>query len=358
MLIDSSRTMGITQNGSTERSTIMSRIPDPTDTPDGPAYEGRLLDRPDEEVVDQGAPFDIRTLISRRSVLSIAGLGVGAVVLAACAPTASSSTSSTGDDSTSSSSGSTTTTTTAEGEIPDETAGPYPGDGSNGPDVLEESGIVRQDITSSIDGSATADGIPLTFEFEVLDMANDDAPFEGVAVYAWHCTAQGEYSMYSEGLEDVTYLRGVQVADAAGKVSFTSIFPGCYSGRWTHIHFEVYPDVDSITDSTNAIATSQMALPEDICNTVFADSRYDGSAENLSQITLASDNVFGDDSAALQMATVTGDATSGYTATLQVRIDTTTTPSAGAAPSGGGGSDSGGPGGSGDSDGPGEPPSN
>lgn len=339
----------------------MSRIPDPTDTPDGPAYEGRLLDRPDEEVVDQGAPFDIRTLISRRSVLSIAGLGVGAAVLAACSATASDSdttsdsTSSGTDDSTSTSSD-TTTSTTADGEIPDETAGPYPGDGSNGPDVLEESGIVRQDITTSIDGSATADGIPLTFEFEVLDMVNDDAPFEGVAVYAWHCTAQGEYSMYSTGLEDVTYLRGVQVADADGKVSFTSIFPGCYSGRWTHIHFEVYPDVDSITDSTNAIGTSQMALPEDICNTVFTDSRYDGSAENLSQITLATDNVFGDDSAALQLATVTGDAASGYTATLQVRVDTTTTPSAGAAPSGGSDSGSGGPGG--DSEGPGEPPSN
>ncbi|MGW8482193.1 intradiol ring-cleavage dioxygenase [Microbacterium sp. NPDC055903] len=329
----------------------MSRIPEPIETPGGPTYEGRLLDRPDEEVVDQGAPFDLRTLISRRSVLSIAGLGVGAVVLAACSATASSSTS--GTTSTSSGEGTSSTGTTAEGEIPDETAGPYPGDGSNGPDVLEETGIVRQDITTSIDGSATADGVPLTFELEVLDMANDDAPFEGVAVYAWHCTAEGEYSMYSEGLEDVTYLRGVQVADASGTVSFASIFPGCYSGRWPHIHFEVYPDVDSITDSANAIATSQLALPEDACDAVYADARYDGSAQNLSQITLASDNVFGDDSAALQLATVTGDASNGYTATLQVRIDTSTTPSAGAAPGG-----SGGPGGSGDSTGPGEPPSN
>lgn len=41
---------------------------------------------------------------------------------------------------------STTTTTCADGEVPDETAGPYPGDGSNGPNVLTESGIVRSDI--------------------------------------------------------------------------------------------------------------------------------------------------------------------------------------------------------------------
>lgn len=320
----------------------MSRIPEPVQTPEGPAYEGRLLDHPDEEVVDQGAPFDIRTLISRRGVIGLAGLGVGAVVLAACAPTAASSGSSTGASSDTSSDG---PATTAAGEIPDETAGPYPGDGSNGPDILEESGIVRQDITTSIDGSATAEGVPLTFEFQVLDMANGDAPFEGVAVYAWHCTAQGEYSMYSSGLEDVTYLRGVQVADAEGKVSFTSIYPGCYSGRWPHIHFEVYPDVDSITDSTNAIATSQMAMPEDASKVVYALSGYDGSAENLSHITLASDNVFGDDSAASQLAAISGDATGGYTATLVVRVDTTTTPTAGSAPSGGAGGGQGGPGG-------------
>ncbi|MFJ4224014.1 intradiol ring-cleavage dioxygenase [Microbacterium sp. NPDC089695] len=322
----------------------MSRIPEPVQTPEGPTYEGRLLDRADEEVVDQGAAFDIRTLVSRRGVLGLAGLGVGAVVLAACAPTASSSTGAGATATATATPESTTDTTAPAGEIPDETAGPYPGDGSNGPDVLEETGIVRQDITTSIDGGATADGIPLTVEFQILDMANGNVPFEGVAVYAWHCTAQGEYSMYSSGLEDVTYLRGVQVADADGRVSFTSIFPGCYSGRWPHIHFEVYPDVDAITDSANAIATSQMALPEDACTAVYADSRYDGSTQNLAQTSLASDNVFGDDAAALQLATISGDTGSGYTASLVVAVDTTTTPSAGSAPSGG----AGGPGGGGE----------
>lgn len=317
----------------------MSRIPEPVQTPEGPTYEGRLLDHVDEEVVDQGAAFDIRTLVTRRGVLGLAGLGVGAVVLAACAPAATGTSGSTGGDSTATTDTDGATgadSATAAGEIPDETAGPYPGDGSNGPDVLEQSGIVRQDIRRSIDGSATADGIPLTFEFQVLDIANGSVPFEGVAVYAWHCTAQGEYSMYSSGLEEVDYLRGVQVADADGTVSFSSIFPGCYSGRWPHIHFEVYPDVDSITDSANAIATSQLALPEDVCATVYADSRYDGSTQNLSQTSLASDNVFGEDAAALQLATVTGDSGSGYTATLVVAVDTTTTPTAGSAPSGGG----------------------
>ena len=314
----------------------MSTFPDPTRTPQGPAYEGRLLDRPDEEVVDQGAPFDLRTLFSRRTVLSLVGLGAGGAVLAACAP------STTGAASTATSTPAPTVTSTAPAaaaaattvavpaaEIPDETAGPYPGDGSNGPDALADSGIVRQDIRSSIGGGTTAAGVPLTFSLNILDMASGDAPFADVAVYAWHCNAAGGYSMYSSGIENETYLRGVQVADADGRVSFTSVFPGCYSGRWPHIHFEVYPSSADVTDSANAIATSQIALPQSACDAVYATSSYDGSAQNLAQTSLTSDNVFGDDGGALQLAAVTGDTTKGYSSTLTVRVDTRTAPTGG-----------------------------
>lgn len=297
----------------------MSRIPEPESTPDGPSYEGRLLDRADEEVVDQGVAFDIRTLMTRRSMLTIVGLGVGAVALAACTPT----TPLTGSSA-----------ATSGGEIPDETAGPYPGDGSNGVDVLEQSGIVRSDIRSSLDGGTTASGVPMAITLTILDMAGNNAPFADVAVYVWHCDSAGGYSMYSAGLENETYLRGVQVADGAGKVSFTSIFPACYPGRWPHVHFEVYPDVSAITDSANAIATSQLALPQGVSDAVYARSEYTGSAANFSKLSLASDNVFGDDGGAAQLATVTGDADTGYRVSLTVRVDTDTAPTAGAAPGG------------------------
>ena len=203
--------------------------------------------------------------------------------------------------------------------------------------MLEQSGIVRSDIRSSIGADDPVDGAPLSFTFTVTDMANDDVPFENAAVYAWHCDAQGRYSMYSRGVENESWLRGVQVADADGRVTFTSIVPGCYSGRWPHVHFEVYPDVDSITDSPKAIATSQMAFPEDVLDDIYALPAYDGSAENLAQVSLAGDNVFGDDSAALQMATISGDTSRGYVASLAVRVDITTQATAGSAPSGGGG---------------------
>jgi len=311
---------------------MADQFPDPVQTPNGPTYEGRALDRPDEEVVDQGVRFDLGTLMSRRTLVGAGLVGIGAAVLAACTPR-------TGGSATATPSATTTPGSTASdlpgAEIPDETAGPYPADGSNGPDVLEESGIVRADIRSSIGSDSPVDGVPLEFSITVTDMANGDAPFVGAAVYAWHCDAQGRYSMYSDGVENETWLRGVQVTDAAGKVTFTSVMPGCYAGRWTHIHFEVYPDVDSITDAGNAIATSQMALPQNVLDPVYALSAYDGSARNLSQITLDSDNVFGDDGGELQVATVSGDATNGYVAALVARADATTEPTAGAAPGGG-----------------------
>jgi protocatechuate 3,4-dioxygenase beta subunit len=294
-----------------------------------PTYEGRRLPRPDEELVDQGLAFDVGTLLSRRRLLGVLGLGAATVGLAACG--AGSTTSS---SSASSSSGG--TTTAATGEIPDETAGPYPGDGSNGPDVLALSGIIRSDIRSSFgDASGTAEGVPMTLELTISDLADGGSPFEGVAVYVWHCTREGGYSLYSEGVTDQNFLRGVQETGADGSVTFTSIYPAAYDGRWPHIHFEVYPDEASITDSTTAIATSQVALPQDTCDTVYATTGYEASVSNLAQVSLASDNVFGDDGGATQLGTVSGSVSSGYRVSLAVGVDTSTTPTGGGAPAGG-----------------------
>ncbi|MEU4561614.1 3,4-dioxygenase subunit beta [Actinoplanes sp. NPDC023936] len=303
-------------------------------------YQGRRLPNPDEEVFDQGLGFDLGTLLGRRQVLRAFGVGAAALGLAAC-----------GTESSDSASPASSSSASA-GEIPDETAGPYPGDGSNGPDVLEQSGVVRSDIRSSFgDSTTTAEGVPMTLELQVKDLANGGAAFAGAAVYVWHCDRAGGYSMYSDGLTEENYLRGVQIADDSGKVTFTSIFPACYTGRWPHVHFEVYPSQADITDSAKAIATSQVALPKDTCETVYQQAGYEASVTNLAQVTLDSDNVFGDDSGASQLGTVTGDVSSGYAVFLSVGVDTRTTPVAGAAPAGGGGPDGGGP------DGGGTPPS-
>lgn len=328
---------------------MATNVPEPVNTPYGPAYEGRILDRPEEEVVDQGASFDINSLMSRRLFLGASVVSLGSLALAAC----STSTSSAGTASSASLlSSSSATTTLPAGEIPDEAAGPYPGDGSNGPDILEQSGIVRSNIRTSIGSTTEVEGVPLEFTLNIRDLANDDAPFTNAAVYAWHCNAKGEYSMYSSGVENEAWLRGVQVVDANGDVTFKSIVPACYSGRWPHIQFEVYPDVDSITDSNNAISVSQLAFPEEPLGAVYALDTYSGSTKNLANVSLATDNVFGDDGGELQIATVTGDVNSGYNARLVVRVDTTTERTAGSAPGGGA------PGGPGNGQPMGPPPSN
>jgi protocatechuate 3,4-dioxygenase beta subunit len=296
-------------------------------------YEGRRLPKPNDELVDQGLAFDLGTVVSRRRVLALfgAGAGVAGAGLLARGAGAFASTP--------------PSTSVPTSEIPEETAGPYPGDGSNGPDVLEQSGIVRSDITRSFgDATGVAGGVPITLEFVVYDLASGGAPFEGVAVYAWHCTSDGGYSMYSEGFENENYLRGVQIADADGKVTFTSIFPGCYAGRWPHVHFEVYPDEASITDSANAIATSQLAFPADVCAVVYAEPGYEASVSNLAGVSLETDGIFSDDGAGTQLATVTGDVASGYLVSLSVGVDTTTA-AGGGSMSGGGAPPSGGPGG-------------
>jgi len=325
-------------------------------------YQGRPLVRPDDEIVDQGLGFDVDTLMGRRRMLRTLGLGVAAIGLAACGSNAvSGPTSSAADTSGSATSGSSATPATsatsaassppagsatgstaagaaAATEIPDETAGPYPGDGSNGPDSLEQSGIVRSDVRSSIgESSGTAEGVPMNLQLTITDLANGGVPFAGVAVYVWHCDRNGGYSMYSQGIEDQNYLRGVQVADANGVVRFTSIFPACYSGRWPHIHFEVYPDQTGIPDASTAIATSQVALPQDVCEQVYAQTGYEASVRNLSQVSLQSDNVFGDDGGVSQLATVTGGGATGYSVSLAVGVDTTTTPAVGGAGGGPGG---------------------
>jgi len=212
--------------------------------------------------------------------------------------------------------------------IPEETAGPYPGDGSNGLggnsgiiNALSLSGIVRSDIRTSIGGATgTASGVPLTVKLNLVNTASNCSALSGYAIYLWHCTRDGLYSLYSSGVTDQNYLRGVQVTDNAGQVQFTTVFPGCYAGRVPHIHFEVYPSLTKATGSTSKVKTSQLAFPMDTCQSIYqvADG-YSSSVRNLAQISLATDNVFSD-GYIQQMSTLTGDATHGYTASLQVGI--------------------------------------
>jgi protocatechuate 3,4-dioxygenase beta subunit len=283
---------------------------------------------------DRGLEFDLSTLMSRRSLGMFFGAGGAAAALAACTPggsgssgsdsTAGTSTSAATESAASSGAASTTLTRAIAEcgvEIPAETAGPYPGDGSNGPNVLAASGVVRQDIASSFGtGSAKAGGVPLAFTLTLLDNADGCVPLVGAAVYAWHCDREGRYSLYDPGLANENYLRGVQEADANGQVTFNSIFPGAYSGRWPHIHFEVFESMSNATAAGQVLAVSQIALTKAACDDVYATPGYEDSVANMKRTTLQNDNVFRDDGGIYQLATMTGSAATGYTAGLNVTL--------------------------------------
>ena len=287
-----------------------------------------------------GLARDLPTLMQRRHMLKLLA-GGSLLALVACgsdtkqsATTGGATGDSTGSVATSATSATSTAATTAVTDtaataatgsaatcdpINEETAGPYPGDGSNGPNVLAESGIVRSDITSSFGSSTTvATGVPTTVALTIQDTVNGCTAMPGAAVYLWHCDQAGLYSLYSNGVSNENYLRGVQEADSDGRVTFKTIFPAAYSGRWPHMHFEVYASLADATGGGSPITTSQLALPEDVCNVVFATAGYEQSVQNLSQTSLERDNVFGDDGAAHQIPTTAGSVADGYTFELVV----------------------------------------
>ena len=282
-----------------------------------------------------GLAADLQTLLrvqsSRRASLRWLGLGASAALpvtaLLGCGGGGSSTDSSAASSTATTTAASTTTTTTTTSSsttstcstIPSETAGPYPGDGTNGVNALTMSGIVRSNITSSLGSSTVAAGIPLTVTLKLVSVSGSCANLAGYAVYLWHCNQSGGYSMYSSGITGETYLRGVQVSDANGEVTFTTIFPGCYAGRVPHIHFEVYTSAALAISGNNDIKTSQLALPFATCQAVYASSGYSASVANLAATSFASDGVFSD-GVTTQLAAVTGSNASGYVANLTVGV--------------------------------------
>src|SRR5215203_3521698 len=292
---------------------------------------------PHDEIEDHdlGLSHDLpkiveRQRLARRGMLAIFG-AIGIAALAGCAADSSSSTSTASDGTAGPPNGAPpdggggvggdSSVEVADGEIPEETAGPYPGDGTNGPNVLAESGVVRSDITSSFgDASGVAEGVPVTVKLKVYDLNGDDAtPLAGAAVYLWHCDRGGSYSMYDGDAVNENYLRGVQEAADDGTLQVTTIFPACYAGRWPHMHFEVYESLDAATTATNKLRTSQLALAQDVCEAVYATEGYEQSVSNLAQVSLDSDGIFSD-GYSLQMAEVTGSVDEGYVATLNIPV--------------------------------------
>lgn len=262
---------------------------------------------------DRGLPHDLGVLVGRRRALVLLGSTSLAALVSGC-----------GEDPFFGRAEAEVTATGADGSActvhPRETAGPFPADGSNRAhgtlaNVLDKSGIVRADMRGSLDATApVAPGTPLELTLSLVDAGRACAPLAGHAIYLWHCDAIGRYSIYD--LPEATYLRAVGITDAAGKVTFTTIFPGCYPGRYPHMHFEVYPSIEKATSYENRVLTSQLAMPEAVCQAVYdGAAAYKESVAHFARSPLSQDGIFANNTPnqlAAQTPALTGDVAGGY----------------------------------------------
>ncbi len=194
---------------------------------------------------------------------------------------------------------------------PEEVEGPYPYVGGEITNPLQ-----RVDIT----GGQT--GLPLTLNFAVVNTNSSCAAVSGARVDIWHCNKDGYYSGYgsqtggSLGTQSYigqTWLRGFQLADANGQVQFTTIYPGWYQGRATHIHLEVF--VAGILKKT-----TQITFPETISDAVHVTSLY--AAHGTNTMRNSADGIFNNSSTDLANETIalTGSTAAGYSGSYTLGI--------------------------------------
>jgi protocatechuate 3,4-dioxygenase beta subunit len=239
--------------------------------------------------------------VSRRRLLETLGLA-GSALLASCSSSpasASSTTTSSANTASSSSISSANCVVT-----PEETAGPYP----DRTGMINQPAFFRQDITEG------RTGLPLTLSLTLVNAAKGCAALASAAVEIWQCDASGNYSEYAQpGYNGVgqTFLRGLQTADASGRVTFRTIYPGWYQGRATHIHIQVFVN-------GSAVKTTQIAFPEDVTASVYGTGVYASKGQNTTSNT--GDMVFADGTQ-YEMASLSGDSSSGYAASLTIGVN-------------------------------------
>ena len=211
-----------------------------------------------------------------------------------------------------------------------EVAGPFPADGSNvatppapTSNVLANTGVTRADVRASfITSTAITPGVGCALTLTLLNSNAACAPLVGYAVYIWSANAQGQYSLYGAPAE--TWLRGVQVTNSAGQVTFTTIIPGVETGRFPHFHIEVFATAASATSGAQAILTTQLIVPQTVAQSTYTDpTNYGGQATKLATVSLAADPVFGDNTTAenaLLTPSFNGGVGSGFTAVLTLGL--------------------------------------
>lgn len=235
-------------------------------------------------------------------------LGVAAIIpaLGACTDTTVEPTGTTGT-STGTSTGSTNGSSSSNCTVTaSETAGPFP--------TKVPANFVRKDIRDD------RTGVAFTMNITIKNANASCAALAGAIVDVWHCDKDGYYSEYggtgmqSVNFTNVDFLRGRQTTDANGLVSFTSIFPGWYSGRAPHIHVHIY------NAAGKSLLVTQIAFPYDIANTVYTTGQSYGYTKGVQDTRNERDNVFSD-GVTTELATVSGSLSAGYVLTHTIVVN-------------------------------------
>jgi protocatechuate 3,4-dioxygenase beta subunit len=191
--------------------------------------------------------------------------------------------------------------------IPTEVVGPFPLS-----TLLDSSKVMRENIAED------KTGVPLKLRLKLVDVNNSCKPVSGY-VYVWHCDKDGSYSGYPDGDNDQTgktFCRGVQFTDSNGVVNFTTIYPGWYPGRITHMHFQVF--LNAVSGLAKATTTSQFVFPDAI-NTAVYNTKLYTKGQNTSVEKNTDDLAFAGD-ITLQLTHVMGTVETGYTADLEIGL--------------------------------------
>lgn len=225
--------------------------------------------------------IQIGYLLSRREVLSIAGVAAGAAFLAACASPASTATPS---------AAATAAATAPTAATPASTAGPAAAASlvpscivrpalTEGPYFVEEL-LNRSDIRTDPSTGTLSDGTKLRIRFLVSQLAGSScSAYQGAVVDVWHCDAQGVYSDVSDpgfSTKGKKFLRGYQATDASGIADFITIYPGWYSGRAVHIHFKIRTEPGA---TSGLEFTSQLFFDDSLSDTVFGAAPYSAKGQ-------------------------------------------------------------------------------
>jgi len=192
---------------------------------------------------------------------------------------------------------------------PQQTEGPY---------FVDEL-LNRSDIRSDpANAGAARPGVPLDLGFSVSRLAAGTcAPLVGALVDVWQCDHLGVYSDVQDpgfNSRGQKFLRGYQVTDVAGRVRFTTIYPGWYQGRTVHVHFKIR---SAPTARPGFEFTSQLYFDDAQTDRVFELAPYADRGRRSTRN--ANDGIFRREGGSQLILAVSGDA-QGYAGTFDVAL--------------------------------------